>query len=131
MADATTQTAATPLTIPDDVRAKFPEVIDLIIHSESMVDSERQYWINILPVMNEEQLKSLRDILENEKVQLAAIDAKYAGMSAPEEQKRDVQEIGAERSNRASKRANEEQEIRSKEEEHAESLLSQIDQQTL
>ena len=39
---------------------------------------ERQYWINILPVMTPPQIESLREILVNEKRQLAAIDAKYA-----------------------------------------------------
>ena len=42
-----------------------------------MNDEERQYWINILPIMTQEQLKNLEDILMNEKQQLAAIDAKY------------------------------------------------------
>ncbi len=43
---------------------------------------ERQYWINILPIMTPEQIKNLRDILTNEKEQLAAIDAKYKNTDA-------------------------------------------------
>lgn len=39
---------------------------------------ERQYWINILPVMTPEQLKNLEEILTSEKKQLKAIDEKYS-----------------------------------------------------
>ena len=42
-----------------------------------MNDEERQYWINILPIMTPDQVKNLFDILDNERKQLAAIDAKY------------------------------------------------------
>lgn len=66
------------LTIPPDVQEKFGPLIELIKGSESMNDEERQYWVNILPIMTPEQLKNLEDILVNEKRQLAAIDAKYA-----------------------------------------------------
>lgn len=70
--------ATSQLTIPDDVRAKYPDLIELVVGSESMNDEERQYWINILPIMTPDQVKNLRDILLNEKRQLAAIDQKYA-----------------------------------------------------
>lgn len=66
------------LTIPDDVLQKFGPIIELIKGSESMNDEERQYWINILPIMTPEQLKNLEDILNNEKKQLQAIDEKYS-----------------------------------------------------
>lgn len=65
------------LTIPPAAKQDFPELVELIVHSESMNDEERQYWLNILPVMTPEQRKSLEEILLNEKRQLAAIDAKY------------------------------------------------------
>lgn len=64
--------------ITDELKQKFPELIDLILGSESMNDEERQYWVNILPVMTPEQIQNLKDILTNEKEQLAAIDRKYA-----------------------------------------------------
>jgi preprotein translocase subunit SecD len=69
--------ASTALVITDELRAKFPEFVELIVGSESMNDEERQYWINILPVMTPDQLESLRDILQTEKRQLADIDKKY------------------------------------------------------
>ena len=82
MADDNTQSA---LQIPPEIQARFPELIELIIGSESMNVNERQYWINILPIMTPEQIQNLHDILQNERRQLAAIDAKYA---------KDVDEVG-------------------------------------
>ena len=52
-------------------------MIDLIIRSESMNDSERQYWFNLTEVMNAQQVDKLRDILTRERQKLAEIDAKY------------------------------------------------------
>src|SRR3989339_1897774 len=77
--------AQSGLIIPDDIRQKFPELIELILGSESMNDEERQYWINILPVMTPDQIASLKDILETERRQLSAIDQKYA---------KEIKEIG-------------------------------------
>jgi hypothetical protein len=82
MVDATTPppppASKSTLLIPPETQQKFPELIELVIGSESMNDEERQYWINILPVMTPDQLSSLKDILHTEKQQLAAIDQKYA-----------------------------------------------------
>jgi len=66
------------LVIPPEVQQKFSPLLAFIKGSESMNDEERQYWINILPIMTPEQLKNLEEILMNEKQQLAAIDAKYS-----------------------------------------------------
>jgi hypothetical protein len=76
MADQS-QTQTSSLVISPEVQEKFAPLLELIKGSESMNDEERQYWINILPIMTPEQLKNLEDILTNEKQQLAAIDAKY------------------------------------------------------
>lgn len=68
--------------IPPETQEKFGSIIELIKASESMNMEERQYWINILPIMTSEQMKSLTDILQSEKDQLAAIDKKYASVTA-------------------------------------------------
>ena len=81
MSDPSPPPVAT-LIIPPDVAEKFGEIVTLIQGSESMNLEERQYWINILPIMTPEQIKNLRDILTNEKEQLAAIDAKYKNTDA-------------------------------------------------
>ena len=63
--------------IPDAVRQQYSDLIPLILQTESMNDDERQYWFQILPIMTEEQVKKLRDILMNEKNQLAQLDKDY------------------------------------------------------
>ncbi|OGJ57680.1 hypothetical protein A2881_04225 [Candidatus Peribacteria bacterium RIFCSPHIGHO2_01_FULL_55_13] len=68
----------TALVIPPETQTTFPEILALIQGSESMNDEERQYWINILPIMTPEQVANLKQILANEKSQLAAIDKKYS-----------------------------------------------------
>ena len=70
-------TTQSTVVVPAEIRKKHGALIDLILGSESMNDEERQYWINILPVMTPEQVENLRQILQNERDQLAAIDAKY------------------------------------------------------
>lgn len=77
MADAA-QPQTSGLVIPPELQQKFSALLTLIIGSESMNNEERQYWINILPIMTEDQIKNLEDILSSEKKQLAAIDAKYS-----------------------------------------------------
>jgi hypothetical protein len=64
--------------VPPQTQQQFPNLVALILKSESMNDEERKYWINILPAMTPEQQTSLTEILTNERDQLAAIDAKYA-----------------------------------------------------
>lgn len=74
---ATSQTTASALNIPDDVQKQFPELIGLIKGSQSMNDEERQYWIDVLPIMTEDQLANLNSILGNEKKQIEDADKQY------------------------------------------------------
>ncbi|MEK9132183.1 MAG: hypothetical protein AAB606_00530 [Patescibacteria group bacterium] len=63
--------------IPEAVRQQYPELIPMILQTESMNDDERQYWFQILPIMTEEQVGKLREILNNEKQQLSKLDNEY------------------------------------------------------
>lgn len=63
--------------IPDTVKQQYPDLIPLILQTESMNDDERQYWFQILPIMTDEQIGKLREILMNEKNQLASLDKEY------------------------------------------------------
>lgn len=63
--------------IPEDMKQKYPELIALVVETESMTDDERQYWFQIMPVMTDEQLKKFQGILETEKKQLAKLDQEY------------------------------------------------------
>lgn len=63
--------------IPSLVQEKFPDLIELIKGTESMDDDERDYWLQILPIMTEEQISKFRDILVTEKQQLEKLDTEY------------------------------------------------------
>lgn len=63
--------------IPETVRNQYPDLIPLILGTESMNDDERQYWFQILPIMTDEQIGKLREILTNEKSQLTQLDKEY------------------------------------------------------
>ena len=76
MADTTVQKESA-LNIPPEVQEKFGNLIDLIKASKSINDDERQYWIDVLPIMSEDQLGNLKGILDNEKAQLAKADEAY------------------------------------------------------
>lgn len=95
--------------IPAETQAQFPDIIGLIQQSESMNDEERQYWVNILPIMTPEQQGNLKDILANEREQLAAIDQKYASEIDKVGQQQMIQQTDEERRRRAAERAQAEQ----------------------
>ncbi|MCF7836405.1 hypothetical protein K9N08_01310 [Candidatus Gracilibacteria bacterium] len=56
---------------------KNPALVELILKTESMKDEERKYWFQLLPIMSEEQVKKLANILQNERDQLEELDKKY------------------------------------------------------
>ncbi len=65
-------------TIPIEFIEKMPELIILVLNSKSMDKTEeKQSWFNLLPLMNEEQIAKLKDILTREKDKLAEIEKKY------------------------------------------------------
>jgi len=63
--------------IADELEAKYPELIKLIIATESMDDDERQYWFDIMPSMTDAQIDRLFDILETERKKLQQLEVKY------------------------------------------------------
>ncbi|MSR67462.1 hypothetical protein EXS65_01370 [Candidatus Peribacteria bacterium] len=113
------------LVIPPEVQEKFGALILLIQGSESMNNEERQYWVNILPVMTPEQIKNLQEILANEKQQLAAIDAKYT-KEAAKSPPIDTVAIGEKMKSKKEKRQKIEEEDAAKEEVTEAELLGKI-----
>ncbi len=63
--------------IPRLIREKFPDLLKLIYETESMNNEEREYWMQIMPIMTKEQIVKFRDILVNEKEQLSKLDQEY------------------------------------------------------
>ena len=106
---------------------KYPELIQLIKASESMNDEERQYWINILPIMTPEQIQNLRDILENERKQLAAIDAKYQTEIEKLGDAEVIRQTEEERRSRRLQRSSSEASHKEKEDATTDDILKQIE----
>lgn len=63
--------------IDDKMQAQFPELIKLVLETKSMDDEERQYWFDIMPSMNDEQIDRLFEILDTEKKKLEQLEQNY------------------------------------------------------
>jgi hypothetical protein len=64
-------------TILDEIQIKYPELVELILGSESIDNNEKQYWFDILPSMTDEQVDRLFNILMTERRQLEELNLKY------------------------------------------------------
>lgn len=117
---------ASSVTVSDELHKQFPELIALILGSESMNDEERQYWINILPAMTPEQRKNLQDILQNEKDQLAAIDEKYTKEVGQAGNARAVEEAETDRKKKREKRGEAEGQMEEEEKRKEQEILKAI-----
>jgi len=124
--------------VPDEAKKKYPDLVKLILKSESMNTEEQNYWLQVLPVMTPDQVAELRDILETEKKKLAAIDAKYStqkgrGVGARGKQpakkltEEELKRVEEKRKKAQKERKKKEAEHKEKDEETAEDLLSQLD----
>jgi len=63
--------------ISEEIQAKYPQLITLILATESMDDDERQYWFDIMPSMTDDQVDRLYSILGTEKNKIAELEVKY------------------------------------------------------
>lgn len=120
-------TSKSNVQVPAELTAKFPVLIELILSSESMNDEERQYWVNILPVMTDEQIKNLYGILENEKNQLAAIDRKYSNEIEQIGQNELVRRTEEVRKKKMDERRQKEKADEEQDEKNTNTLLDEID----
>jgi len=74
-------------TIPEKFLKEKTDIMVLVLESRSMdTQKEKQSWFNLLPLMTQEQMSKLNDILTREKNKLAEIEKKY------EEKKRSIKE---------------------------------------
>jgi len=63
--------------ISDEMMAKYNELIQMILATESMDDDERQYWFDIMPSMTDTQIDRLFNILDTERKKLQELELKY------------------------------------------------------
>jgi hypothetical protein len=69
---------AAAYTMPDQFIEKKASLVALILRSRSIgTTEEKQSWFNLLPLMNDEQIVKLEDILTREKQKLDEIEKKY------------------------------------------------------
>jgi len=74
---ATVTKGDTTFTMLDEIQKKHPELIKLVLATESMDNTEKQYWFDILPSMTSAQVQKLYDILETERKKLEDLEKKY------------------------------------------------------
>lgn len=80
---ATTAQDPVQVIIPPQTSQLFPDLVKMILESKSMNNQERNYWLQVLPVMTQDQVTELKNILETEIKKLAEIEAKYGAKPAP------------------------------------------------
>lgn len=127
MADsnAKKQDDAVEVIIPEETKKKFPDLVEMILGSKSMNNQERNYWLQVLPMMTEPQVAELRDILQNEKQKLDEIEKKYA--KKPEKKEFSAEDIAVmEAQKRKEREERKRQEMLAKEEENPDDLLAKL-----
>lgn len=114
-------------TIPDNFLENEADLVVLILNSRSLANNnEKQSWFNLIPIMNEEQINKLRDILTKERDKIAEIEAKY------EKRKEEIKNTYQTRfdeaayNNKISMIKTNESAQRQREEEEADSLLDNL-----
>lgn len=119
--------SAMKFTISDDFLEKEPNLVILILKSKSLAkDEEKQSWFNLIPMMNEDQMVKLRNILNREKEKIEEIEAKYEKKKNEIKEKYQVKFNAVEYNKKMSNMKNNEEDIREKEIEEADSLLENI-----
>jgi hypothetical protein len=58
-------------TVEESVQQKHPEIVPLILNSQSLDNEGKQQWLNLIPHMTEEKIEKLSKILVLEKNQLS------------------------------------------------------------
>jgi hypothetical protein len=122
----TASTSKKDFSIPQEVKDKYPDLIELILGSASMNDDERQYWFSILPIMTQDQVTRLREILTTEKQKLAEIDQKYQKQLDDVNQKHLIEWQAMKAKEQKQQLEQAEQKTKSADEKESEHLLDQL-----
>lgn len=121
------QTLAQDYTIPGEFLEKSPDIIVLILRSQSLAShDEKQNWFNLLPLMNEQQMAKLNTILVKEQEKLKEIETKYDVKKTEIEDKylKEWHDAGYLDVTQGIKK--QEETVRQKEEEEADALLQNL-----
>lgn len=67
--------------LTQDLVERYPDIVQMLFQTPSLVFEEKKYWLQLLPLMADEHVERLRKILLTEHQKLEEINAKYdAGM---------------------------------------------------
>ena len=71
-------TVAQQYDIPEEFLKADPEIVTLILESRAIeTPKDKQNWFNLLPIMTDQQVEKLREILKREQQKLKEIEEKY------------------------------------------------------
>ncbi|QQS59871.1 hypothetical protein IPN35_03310 [Candidatus Peregrinibacteria bacterium] len=104
--------------VPKEVQDKFPDLVPQILASPSMDNEEKKYWFSVLPIMTEDQIKELRDILKTEQNRISALQEDVKTI--------DIEEVEKNRRQNQEERKSTEQEEHRNDEKKAEDLLRSL-----
>jgi len=113
--------------IPDAFLEKESDLVVLVLKSRSLAkDEEKQSWFNLVPMMNEDQINKLRDILTRERDKIAEIEEKYEKKKEEIKEKYQARFDAVEYQRKMSNMQTHEENIREQEHEEAEDLLKNL-----
>ena len=113
--------------IPEEFLESDSELINLILKSKALeTDEDKQNWLNLLPLMNEEQIYKLKEILVKEKDKLDEIEQKYSEKKRQIRQKYLLKWQKLWYVEKIKKIKEQEESVHSKEEEEAEKLFNEL-----
>ena len=118
---------ASKFDIPEEFLEIDAELIILILQSKALeTEEEKQNWFNLLPLMTEEQIYKFKDILIKERTKLNEIEQKYAEKRKELRQKQLLRWQKMWYIDKVKKIQEQEEAMKSKEEEEAEELLNNL-----
>jgi len=119
--------AAMEYTIPDNFLETEANLVVLLLKSKSLAKKEeKQSWFNLIPMMNEDQMVKLRNILNREKEKIAEIEQKYEKKKNEIKEKYQSRFNAVEYNKKMINMKNNEENIREKELEEADNLLENL-----
>ena len=115
------------LNIPDNFLETEPELTVLILRSRSLAkNEEKQNWFNLIPMMNQEQIEKLRDILTRERDKIAEIEAKYEQKKQEIRAKYQMKFDAARYNDKVTQLRNDEQNVAEQDSKDADDLLNNL-----
>jgi hypothetical protein len=113
--------------IPDSFLESENELVLLVLNSRSLAkDEEKQSRFNLVPMMNQDQINKLRDILTRERDKIAEIEAKYEKKKEEIKDKYQARFDAVEYQRKMNNMQTHEENIREQEHEEAEDLLKNL-----